>query len=50
MEDILEDKSNYVIETKDNLEDKDLITQDFLGLNTIVRSPNSPGSLLTFNF
>ena len=50
MEDILEDKSNYVIETKDALEDKDLITQDFLGLNKIVGNPNSsPGSLLFFS-
>ena len=43
-------KQKYVIETKDVLEDKDLITQGFLGLNKIVRSSNSsPGSLWTFS-
>ena len=49
MEELLEDKSNYVIETKDALEDKGLITQDFLSLNKIVGSPNSRGSVLTFS-
>ena len=46
----MRDKQKYVIETKDVLEDKDLITQGFLCLSNIVRSSNSsPGSLLTFS-